>query len=112
MFIQSDFNRLTLYHTIVTFNNPETRAFENIVRKGENAGNQHFLLFPTMFSTLPKPNLNFSFTCMLSSAKLMLSIWTSLSLSGLVKSLIALDGVLIAKTIENAHLDQTDRCAG
>ena len=26
--------------------------FENIVGKGENAGNQHFLLFPTMFSTL------------------------------------------------------------
>ena len=23
---------------------------ENIVGKGENAGNQHFLLFPTMFS--------------------------------------------------------------
>ena len=24
---------------------------ENIVGKGENAGHQHFLLFPTMFST-------------------------------------------------------------
>ena len=24
-------------------------AFENIVRKGENAGNQHFLLFPQCF---------------------------------------------------------------
>ena len=29
-------------------------AFENIVGKGENHGNQHFLLFSTMFSTLPK----------------------------------------------------------
>ena len=28
------------------------KAFENIVGKGENAGNQHFLLCPTMFSTL------------------------------------------------------------
>ena len=30
------------------------RAFENIVGKGENAGNQHFLLFPQCF--LPFPN--------------------------------------------------------
>ena len=34
--------------------------------KGENAGNQHFLLFP-LFSILPKPNLNFSVTAILSS---------------------------------------------
>ena len=27
----------------------EKRAFENIVGKGENAGNQHFLLFPHCF---------------------------------------------------------------
>ena len=26
-------------------------AFENIVGKGENAGNQHFLLFPQYFSS-------------------------------------------------------------
>ena len=31
---------LTLYHTIPTV------TFENIMGKGENAGNQHFLLFP------------------------------------------------------------------
>ena len=24
----------------------EAKAFENIVRKGENTGNQHFFLFP------------------------------------------------------------------
>ena len=30
------------------------QAFENIVGKGENAGNQHFLLFPTKFSTVSK----------------------------------------------------------
>ena len=36
---------LTLLHTIPTFNDP----FENIVEKGENAGNQHFLLFPQCF---------------------------------------------------------------
>ena len=41
---------LTLYHTIPTFNDPLLRkTFENIVEKEENAGNQHFLLFPQCF---------------------------------------------------------------
>ena len=44
------------------------KPFENIVGKEENAGNQHFLLFPTMFSTHPKTNFNFSVTFILSSA--------------------------------------------
>ena len=30
------------------------KAFKNIVRKGENAGNQHFLLFPQSFLPIPK----------------------------------------------------------
>ena len=34
-------------------------AFENIVGNGENAGYQHFLLFPSIFPTLPKLNFNF-----------------------------------------------------
>ena len=38
---------------------PWKRPFENIVGKGENNGNQHFLLFPSMFSTLPKANFIF-----------------------------------------------------
>ena len=37
---------LTLYHTIPTFNDPEKEGLENIVGKRENAGYQHFLLFP------------------------------------------------------------------
>ena len=37
----------------------EKKAFENIVRKGENAGNQHFLLSPQCFSTLPNTNFDF-----------------------------------------------------
>ena len=37
---------LTLYHTVPTFKTMKKRPFENIVGKGENAGNQHFLLFP------------------------------------------------------------------
>ena len=50
---------LTLYYMILTFNDPEKKPFENNMEKGENAGNQHFLLFPTMFSSLPKSNLKF-----------------------------------------------------
>ena len=42
---------LTLYQTIPTFNDPEeVEDFLKILwRKGENAGNQHFLLFPQYF---------------------------------------------------------------
>ena len=29
-------------------------AFQNILGKGENAGNQHFLLFPKCFLPFPK----------------------------------------------------------
>ena len=38
--------RITLYHTIPTFNDLKKNPLENIMGKGENAGNQHFLLFP------------------------------------------------------------------
>ena len=30
------------------------KPFKNIVEKGENAGNQHFLLFPQCFLPVPK----------------------------------------------------------
>ena len=30
----------------------QKRIFENVEGKGENAGNKHFLLFPTMFPIL------------------------------------------------------------
>ena len=48
------FHELTLYHTIPTFNDPEKKSFENNVGKVENAGNQHFLLFPQCFLPFPK----------------------------------------------------------
>ena len=35
------------------------KAFENILEKGENAGNQHFLLFPKYFP--PRQRQMFSF---------------------------------------------------
>ena len=49
---------LTLYHTIPTFTNPTKEPFENIVGKGENAGDQHFLLFPQCFLPFTKQILN------------------------------------------------------
>ena len=39
-----EYRLLTLYHTIPSFNDTE-----NNVDKGENAGYQHFLLFPQCF---------------------------------------------------------------
>ena len=30
-------------------NDPQEMSYENIARKGENAGNQHFILFPQCF---------------------------------------------------------------
>ena len=38
------FNSLYNY-SVYFFLGPQTKAFENIVGKGESAGNQHFLLF-------------------------------------------------------------------
>ena len=35
------------------------KAFENIVGKGENSGNQHFLLYPQCFLLITKTNFNF-----------------------------------------------------
>ena len=58
--VSSD-NALTLYHIIPTFNDPGKKPFQNMVGKGENA-------FPTMFSTLPKTNFNFSVMFILSSS--------------------------------------------
>ena len=44
------------------------KALEKIVGKGENAGNQHFLFFPIMFSTLSEEEIIISATFILSSA--------------------------------------------
>ena len=51
------------------FNDLEEMPFENTVGKGENAGNQHFLLFPQgFFSTLLKRKIIILATCTVSSA--------------------------------------------
>ena len=45
-------------------NGPRKRPFENIVGKGENTGNQHFLLFPQCFLPYrPKNNHVIWATC-------------------------------------------------
>ena len=41
--------KLTLSHMILTFNYLMKEAFKNIVRKGDNAGDQYFLLFQQCF---------------------------------------------------------------
>ena len=58
--------------------------FENIVRKEENTGNQHFLLFPQCFLLFPKQILVFAshLFCLLQ----MLSIWLSPKFCRLVKN--------------------------
>ena len=78
-FYTSRSSSLTLYHTIPSFNDLKKKPFEN-VRKEENVGNQHFLLF-----TRPKTNFKLLVTFNLSSA-CRLSIWNSLKFCRLVKS--------------------------
>ena len=47
---------LTLYYIIPIFNHPGKEAFWNIVEKGENPSNQHFLLFWQGFLSSSKEN--------------------------------------------------------
>ena len=55
--------------TIPTFNDPVKEAFKkNIVEKGENAGNQHFLLFPQCFLPIPERISVYYLHLLLSSA--------------------------------------------
>ena len=62
----------------------EKEYFENIAGKGENAGNQHFLLFPQCF--LPIPERNSVFQLQLMCCLQILSIWTSRKFCRLLKS--------------------------
>ena len=50
---------LTFSHKFPTFNNPNEEGFGKHCGKGENAGNQHFLLFPQCFLLCEK-NRHFS----------------------------------------------------
>ena len=49
---------LTLYYIFLTFNDPK-EALKNTFGKRENAGNQHFLLFPLRFQNYQREKLSF-----------------------------------------------------
>ena len=57
------------------------KPFKINVGKGENASYRHFLLVPTIFSTLPNTNFNYSVTIMSSSITFNLK-WSILLLFG------------------------------
>ena len=59
---------LTLYHTVPSLKTLKKKAFENIVGKGENAGHQHFLLFPQCFLPDQRQKIIILVTLTLSSA--------------------------------------------
>ena len=67
---------LSLYHTIPLLMTLRRKAFENIVGKGENADNEHFLLFPQYFLLYHREKSSYwkYSNCHLQ----MFSIWTSL----------------------------------
>ena len=64
------------------------KPIENIVGKGENVGNQHFLPFSQCFLSIPK---RISVVKLHSFRHLqMLSTWTSLKICSLVESLVCM----------------------
>ena len=71
----------TLLHNHGTL---KKKPFENIVRKRENAGNQHFLLFPQCFLSFQK-QISIIQSHWISCLQ-MLSNWISLQVCRLVKS--------------------------
>ena len=58
------------------------KLLENVLRKGENAANQHFTPFQTMFSTLSKTKIIIKATFDLSSANSLNLVWSKKKLYG------------------------------
>ena len=75
---------LTLYQTITTLTTLYEKPFENIVGKGENAGKQHFLLFPQCFLPFTK-RISISQSLLFCRLQ-MFSIWANLKFCCLVKN--------------------------
>ena len=75
---------LTLYRTILTFNNPEREGNSKHCGERRNAGHQRILLFSQCF--LPYQREKLSFQQHLFCRLQMLSIWTSLKFFRVVKS--------------------------
>ena len=88
------------------------KHFENIVGKGENAGNQHFLLFPQCFLPFSKQISIFQshFFCCLR----MLSIWTGLTFCRLVElslSQTSPDFYVSAVQVFGKHCEKRRNCS-
>ena len=58
MYTSKYLDYITLCYTIQDLNNSDKETFENIVEIGENAGNQHFLLFPQCFLPYQRQKLS------------------------------------------------------
>ena len=74
---------ITLYHTITILTTLKKKPFENILGKGENAGNQHFPPFPQCF--LPFHQKTSIFESHVFGLLKKLSVWTSLKICRSVK---------------------------
>ena len=74
-------NGLTLYHAVLTFNNPEKGGVKIYFWKRRKCWIAAFSPCPKMFSTLPKTSYNFLFPFIVSSASAF--IWTGLKFHGL-----------------------------
>ena len=68
-----------------TFNDLEKKTFENIMGKGDNAGNQYFLHFTQCFLLFQTQISIFQSHLFYRLQDLVLSIWTSLKFCRLVK---------------------------
>ena len=91
---------LTFYNTVLTLNNP----LENILGKGENVGNQHFLLFP-QHAVYPSQNklqvlsqiyMYLSFTCAV--------IWVNLKFCDFVWFCIGTDSCIKEQVVKKQHI--------
>ena len=78
------FISLTHVHDFLT--TLRSNPVENIVGKGENAGNQHFLLLPQCFLLFPEVHVNLLFSHIYFVVCIMLSSWSGLTFCPLVKS--------------------------
>ena len=87
-------------YTIPTLNDPGTVAFENIVGKGENAGNQHFLFFPHF---LPFPKQILIFNSQLFCCLQILSIRSSLKIVSVGKELKSKADIVPTGSVPTNH---------
>ena len=96
---------LNLYHTIPTFNDPEKEGLENIVGKRENAGHQHFLLFPQCF--LPLQRQISIFRSHLFCRLQILSMWTNLNICRLIRSYSTSDRLIsVFRILSRRNMDE------